>query len=130
MQVYFFTRTNRSEKIAQDIAKANNVTANKITDGIDWSGPIKFLKGGAMSSSKKDVKANYEKVNDNETIVLVFPVWAGSFPPAIRTFVNENSRGNIIAVPTSLGTKLKDRDGFKKIIDLVGKEIETPDISE
>ncbi len=87
MQIYYFTRTGRCEKIANEIAKANGATANKITDEKDWSGAGNFLRGGFMSSTKKQVPIKFSPVNENEDLVLVFPIWAGSFPPAVRSFL-------------------------------------------
>ena len=49
-------------------------------------------------------------------------------PPGVKTFVNTVGKENIIAVITSLGSTMKQRDGFKKIIDLVGEDITAPDI--
>ncbi len=126
MQVYYFTRTGRSKEIAEEIAKNHGVPANQITDEQNWKGPLNFLRGGYFSSTKKETLAKYKKPKSDETIVLVFPIWAGSFPPSVRTFLNKVGRKDVIAVPTSLGSALSDRDGFSKIYDLKGKVIETP----
>ncbi len=126
MQVFYFSRTGRSEKIANEIAKANNVKVNKIDDNIDWGGAVKYVKAGYMANKKTEVPISHAKPVDNEDIVLVFPVWAALMPPAALTFSNKFGRNRIIAVPTSFINNLKDRDGFKAIYDLVGKEIETP----
>ena len=57
----------------------------------------------------------------------MFPIWAGTFPPAVRSFLQTEGREQIIAIPTSLGSVLKDREGFLKIFDLVGKDISAPE---
>lgn len=136
MQIYYYTRTNRSKKIAEDLAKKHGISynqLNQISDGKDWSGKRNFLRGGAMASAKKTLPAVYKGPVQNKKIVLIFPVWAGSLPPAVRTFVqgvtsNQSTKFEIIAVPTSLGTKLKERSFFSQVIDLVGKEISIKDI--
>lgn len=48
----------------------------------------------------------------------------------VKTFVEAVGKENITAVITSLGSTMKQRDGFKKIIDLVGKAISAPEILE
>ncbi len=126
MKVYYFTRTGRSEKIAQDIAGANNTVANKITDDINWDGAANFIKGGYMSSKKQTVPIEFEMPAENDDIILVFPLWASQFPPSILSFIDKIGRERITVVVTSLATKLKDRDGFLKVYDVVGKEIEPP----
>ncbi len=71
----------------------------------------------------------YTRTQRSEKIVLVFPVWAGTYPPAVRSFLQQNTGVDIVAIPSSLGTKLKDRDAFTAVIDLIGKEITAPDIT-
>ncbi len=126
MQVYYFTRTGRSENIANDIARVNDCVANKIEDNQNWKGAGSFIKGGYMSSTKKQIPIEYETPESEGDIILVFPIWAGTFPPAVRTFIDEVGREKIILIPTSLGSILKDRDSFKEIYDLSGKEIKAP----
>ncbi len=126
MQIYYFTRTGRSETIANELASKHNTTAHKITDGKDWAGAKNFLRGGFMSSKKQLIEIEYSPVDKADDIILVFPIWAGSFPPAIRSFIEKEGRNSVIAIPTSLASKLKDRDGFKNVVDLIGKQIETP----
>ncbi len=130
MKIYYYTRTGRSEKIAHDMAKQVNLHAYPITDDEKWGGAFNFIKAGAMASKKSSVNAHFEQAGQNELIIVVFPLWAASLPPTIRNFTSHFKRENMILVPTSLATKLKERDGFKAIIDLIGKEISAPDISE
>lgn len=127
MQIYYFSRTGRSKKIAEDLAKQHGCTERSIKDGKNWGGAFNYMKAGYYASRGKCLPATYLPPTPEEPIALVFPVWAGTFPPAIRTFLQEVGRTNIIAIPTSLGSTLRDRDGFLKIIDLVGKEISTPE---
>ncbi len=128
MQIYYFTRTGRSRKIAEDLAAKNGTTAKIINDGKNWSGILGYIKAAAMSVRGKSIPADYPAPPAEETVALVFPVWAGTFPPAVKTFVQEVGRNRIIAVPTSLGSTMNDRDGFAKVIDLVGKEIVAPQV--
>ncbi len=131
MQIYYYTRTGRSKKIAEDLAEHHGIQANQISDGVDWSGVMQFMRGGYMSVKKQALPVNYPPVQADEPMILVFPVWAGSFPPAVRTFLGENNhRNNITAVPTSLSSKLSDREGFAGVVDLIGKVISTPEFRD
>lgn len=127
MQIYYFTRTNRSKQIAETLAARYGVTAQKIDDGKSWAGAIGFIKAGFMSVNKKEMPASYAQPDAHEPIILVFPVWADTFPPAVKTFIDTVGRSRITAVPTSLSSTIKDRAGFAKVIDLVGKEISAPE---
>lgn len=126
MQVYYFTRTHRSEKIAQELADRYGVAANKIDDGKSWKGLFGFIRAGMMASQKKSLPATYEPTIAGENIILCFPLWASNMPPAVRTFVNEVGRDRIICVATSGGGAFADPEGFIRVIDLPGKEISAP----
>ena len=56
------------------------------------SGPGKFLKGGGSVIKKELVglKAIEHDPAGYERIILLCPVWASSFPPAIRTFLTDH----------------------------------------
>ncbi len=129
MQIYYYTRTQRSENIAHALGKAHALPVHQITDSANWSGAHGFLKGGAAACRKQSGDASYTPVAQGEEIILVFPVWAGTYPPAVRSFLQQNTGAHIIAAATSLGTTLKDRDAFAAVIDLIGKEITMPDIT-
>ena len=127
MQIYYFTRTNRSKNIAEALAAHHGVTARRIDDSKSWAGAAGYIRAGFLSMRKKGLPARYLEPAADEPIILVFPVWAGTFPPAVKTFIDAVGRGRITAVPTSLGSTIKDRAGFSKVIDLVGKEIFAPE---
>ena len=126
MQVYYFTRTGRSKKVAEELAERYDTKAQEIADDVDWQGPVGYLKAGYKAFRGEDLPARYNKPAAKDELILVFPVWAGTFPPAVRGFLEREGRAKVICMPTSIGSKLKDREGFIKVIDLVGKEIETP----
>jgi len=126
MQVYYFTRTGRSKAIAEELAGRYCTTAREIADDVDWQGAGGYIKAGYKAFRGEALPARYIKPDDNEELILVFPVWASTLPPAVRTFLEKEGRARVICIPTSIGSKLKDRDGFAKIIDLVGKKITAP----
>lgn len=139
MDIYYFSGTGRSEKIAKELGEFGKVKVNKIDDNIKWSGVKNFLKAGAMSMKQEVVPIEIKEIeyenkydiseesNKNKDIILVFPIWAGNFPPAVRTFLKDKSRENIIIIPTSLKTVFKDTENFKNTINLIGKDIEISD---
>lgn len=123
MQIYYYTRTNRSQNIAQQLSEKYCIPVKQIKDDENWKGIFKFLKAGAMASSEKKTKISYDLPIPNEKIILVFPVWAGTLPPAIRVFLEENSSFEVTAITTSLGTGLKNGGSLKEVINLIGKDI-------
>ena len=127
MQVYYFTRTGRSKKVAEELVERYETKAQEIADDVDWQGAMGYLKAGYEAFKNETRPARYNKPASDEELILVFPVWAGTFPPAVRSFLAKEGRTKVICMPTSIGSKLKDRDGFLKVIDLVGKTISTPE---
>lgn len=127
MLVYYFTRTGRSKQIAESLAKKKKICALPISDGKSWAGIFGYVKAAVAALTGKNLPVSYENPGEEANVVVVFPVWAGKLPPAMKTFVQEVGRERIIAIPTSLGSKLNDREGFAKIVDLVGDEISAPE---
>lgn len=121
-RVYFFTRTGDSEKLAASVAAQTGGTCFRISDHRNWGGAAGFVRGGYYASAKKSLPADYEQPEEGDTIYLCFPIWAGSFPPAVRTFVDQVGRGRIIAVPTSISSPLTDAEGFRRVIPVVGRD--------
>ena len=124
MKIYYFSRTGLSEKIAKEIAKANDAEIERLDDGVNWSGAINFLKGGRAAASHKSADVTFSAPSENEDIILVFPIWAGTFPPAVRGFLEKVDSKKVTAVALSMGTVLKasERESFKKVYDLAGKK--------
>ena len=129
MQIYYFSRTGRSKAIAKEMASRCNTAARIIDDHRDWSGKVNYMKAGAMALSGKKIPVEYIEPDADDEIIVVFPLWAGNMPPGVKTFVDTVGKEKITAVVTSLGSTMKQRDGFKKIIDLVGEDITAPDIT-
>ena len=123
MNIYYYTRTKTCERIAHGLADKYHVDARQIIGGIDYSGNKGFIRGGKAAIMRRSDPCIYKKPDENvQNILLVTPVWAGTFPPAVRTFVKEVGRDSVVLVPVSKGSKIKDRDGFKRIIDIVDGE--------
>jgi len=120
--VYYFTRTGDSKKIAASVAAQTGGTCFEIRDNQNWSGALGFLRGGRLSASKKSLPAFYEAPQPDDTVYLCFPIWAGSFPPAVRTFVDEVGRGRITAVSTARASHLADPAGFARVIEVIGPD--------
>lgn len=127
MKIYYFTRSGRSRAIAEQLAKRYETSACVINDHINWQGKLNYMRAALMALCGKALPAKYQKPEAGEQVAVVFPLWAGKLPPAVKSFANEVGRENIICIVTSLGSKLTDRDGFVKVIDLVGDPINPPE---
>lgn len=104
--ILFFNNHNRiisqaATEVTGKLRKnSHNTEARKIEDHKNWDGKLNYIKAGFMACRGKAIAADY---------------------------VEPDMTDDITAVVTSLGSKLKNRDGFRRIIDLVGDEIAAPE---
>ena len=127
MQIYYFSRTGRSKAIADQLASRYQTTARKIDDHKNWNGKVNYMKAGMMALIGKTIPVDYIEPDITDKIIIVFPLWAGTMPPGVKKFVKTVGKENITAIVTSLGSTLKQRDGYKKVIDLVGNNLTVPE---
>ncbi len=128
MQVYFFTRTGKSQSIAQKIASHFETQALKIDDGKDWSGAVNYVKGGALASKGTVLDVNFQEPSESDDIILVFPLWASTSPPGIKGFIEKVDPKRITAVVVSAATSLKanEKEMFKNVYEVKGKDENPP----
>ena len=122
--VYYFTRTGNCRKIAEGIAAQTAGTCREITDHKNWKGIGGYIKAGYYASMRRKVEVKYEKPAEGETVYLCFPIWAGTFPPAVRSFIEQVGRDRVVAIASSKASLLKDREGFLRVIDVPGEKTE------
>lgn len=119
-KVVYFTRTGTSKRIAEKIAAKLSCETIQITDNMNWTGIIGFLKGGYYASKNKDVmiKAS-KKIGAYDEIVVVSPLWAGGLAPAIKGFLKSISVEKVNLVVASNGSSIKNRQGYKSVSDII-----------
>ena len=128
MQIFYFTRTGNSKKVAEEIANAKGIVANSISDGKDWSGRINFLKAGRSAAKRESLDVEHAEIERDGKIIVVFPVWANKLPPAIRGFMKKNNGTKVIAVALSASSSLNeiDQNNFTKVYEVKGKNVQAP----
>ena len=118
-KVAYFTRTNTSKRVAEKIAEQLNSPIVQVTDGKNWNGLFGYIKAGFYSTFHKSVNVQVHGiVDDADEIIFVAPLWAGGLAPAALEFSRIVSREKVHLVVTSLGSNVKDRQGFKSIYDI------------
>ncbi len=128
MQVYYFTRTGNSKHIANQIACSHNLKALEISDAQNWSGIRNFIRAGAMATMREVLPISYPAVNPLNSIILVFPIWAGTLPPAVRSFLEHTNANRITAVVLSAHSSLNFTDSlyFANVFQIKGKQFIAP----
>ena len=122
-KVVYFTRTGTSKRVAEKISKRLSCEIIKISDNINWSGIVGFIKGGFYSSTNKKVKIKTSKeLGSFDELIVVSPLWAGGLAPAIKAFLESVSLVNIHLVITSDGSIYKKNTGTKTVTNIVKSE--------
>lgn len=115
--VYYYTRTGNCKKLAENVATQIKGECREITEEKDYRGVWGYLKAGYFAMRKKAGKAEYKRPEEGERVYLCFPIWAGTFPPAVRSFIQQVGRERIVAIASSKASLLKDREGFVQVMD-------------
>lgn len=128
-KVVYFTRTNNSRRVAEKIAEKLSCEIIEVTDGINWKGPWGYIKGGFYSSANRDVSIKLSKeLGDYDELIVVSPLWAGKIPPATRILLNGLVNNKVHLVITSLGSGLKNRQGYKSVSDITRNDKNEEDV--
>lgn len=92
--VVYFSRTNNTEKVAQIIAKQTNSDIYKIEakvpytdDDINWHNDDSRANREQNDNSARPEIASIPNISEYDTIYLGYPIWWGTMPKIINTFI-------------------------------------------
>lgn len=88
--VAYYTRTNNTQKVAENIATKLNAELDRIFDINDYSGIIGFIRAGyeAISGNKTTITTTKDP-SEYDLVIVCSPVWSGTVPPAIRSYFDK-----------------------------------------
>lgn len=119
-KVVYYSRSGYSKAVAEKISRHLNCEAIRVTDDGHWKGFLGFLRGGYFASTGKDVGITvHGKVDLDDALIVVAPLWAGKVVPAIRVFFQTYPKAKAHYVVTSNGLPLREREGFLSVTDLI-----------
>lgn len=86
--VIYYSRSGKVKRLATKISSVKNAHLEKLEDHKDWKGFFGFMMAGFYATFKKGVPIDPLTVSlrDYDQIYLLTPIWAGSIPPAVRSF--------------------------------------------
>ena len=120
--VIYYSLEGNSAFVAEEISERTGAVIEQLV--VDKEPPKKgfgkILVGGRSAIFKEDPGLHLvkENVDDYYRIILVFPVWAGTFPPAIGAFLDTNQiRGKDVYIIACSGSG----DGDKAIRNAIKK---------
>lgn len=89
--VVFYSRTGNTRRVGEEIAKNLNADIDEIIDKKKRSGIIGWLRCVKDAFFKKLTEIENKKRPEEYDIAIIgTPVWAGTIPPAIRTYLSQN----------------------------------------
>ena len=90
--IVFYTRTNRTKKIAELIAKETNFELEEIIDNKKRKGIIGYLKAGrdAIQENLTTINEIVKNPGAYDLVVIGTPIWGKRMTPAIRTYITQN----------------------------------------
>ncbi|MBN1150368.1 flavodoxin family protein [candidate division WOR-3 bacterium] len=92
--VVFYSLEGNTEFLAAEIAKKTGSDILRLIQKRDYNprGAQKYIRGGkaVMMKEKPELEPYSFRQEDYGLLFLGTPVWAGSFAPALRTFLKQN----------------------------------------
>ena len=92
--IIYYSMSGNTEYVAEKIGKQIGADIIRIEPEKAYpdSGAKKFIWGGksAVMGDTPKLKPYEFKADEYDRIIFGFPVWAGTFTPPIRTFIQEN----------------------------------------
>ena len=90
--VVFYSRTNVTKKLAEDIAKQTDADIEEIKSKVNYQGKIGFARGGKDALSEKiiDIEALKYDPADYDMVYVGSPVWAGKASNPVITYLKQN----------------------------------------
>jgi flavodoxin len=87
--IAYYSRTNVTRKIAEEIQKELDCDIEEITDGGKYNGKLGFLKGGMNASMGRtsDINPITKNPSDYDLVIVGTPVWASNMAPPVLTYL-------------------------------------------
>ena len=90
--VAYYSRTNVTKKLAEDIASKINADIEEINPKVNYQGKLGYIKGGKDAISEKNVelKSLSHDPEDYDVVYLGAPVWAGKAANPLISYIKQN----------------------------------------
>ena len=125
--VAYYSRSNITKKIAEDIAGKLNCDIEEIKPKVNYSGKLGYARGIKDGTSGKNVELESLKYNpeDYDTVYLGAPVWASKAAnPLISYLIQNEGKFNNVKFFLTAGSSGFD-SSFKQMEDVSKKPLKT-----
>lgn len=125
--VVYYSRTNTTKKLAEDIAGKINADTEEITSKVSYSGKLGYMRGGKDALKEKIVELEDQKYDpqDYDVVYLGAPVWAGKAANPLISYMkqNEGKLNNVKFFMTAASSNFES--SFKQMEKYSAKPIKT-----
>lgn len=90
--VAYYSRTNITKKLAEDIAGKTNSDLEEIIPKVNYQGKIGYMRGGKDAIQEKIIELDTLKYDpaDYDVVYLGAPVWAGKSANPLISYIKQN----------------------------------------
>ncbi|MBR4447952.1 flavodoxin [Methanobrevibacter sp.] len=90
--VAYYSRTNVTKKLAEDIAKKTNADIEEIIPKVNYQGKLGFMRGGKHALSEKIIDIENMKFDpaDYDVVYIGSPIWAGKTSAPVISYLKQN----------------------------------------
>ena len=90
--VAYYSRTNITKKLAEEISKKLNADIEEIKPKVNYNGKIGYMRGGKDAISEKIIDLEQIKYDPSnyDLVYLGVPVWAGKSATPMISYIKEN----------------------------------------
>ena len=90
--VAYYSRTNITKKLAEEIAAKLNADIEEINPKVNYNGKIGYMRGGKDAISEKIIDLEQTKYDPSnyDVVYLGVPVWAGKSATPMISYIKEN----------------------------------------
>ena len=90
--VAYYSRSNITEKLAEEIAGKTNADIEEIVPKVNYQGKLGYVRGGKDAMSEKVIDLEELKYNpeDYDVVYLGTPVWAGKASTPLYSYIKQN----------------------------------------
>ncbi|WP_295723237.1 flavodoxin [uncultured Methanobrevibacter sp.] len=121
--VVYYSRTNVTKKIAEEIANELNCDIEEIKPKVNYNGKTGYVRGGKDAMSEKIIELEEFKYNpaDYDIVYLGVPVWVGKSANPMISYIKENANSfDEVKFFVTAGATGFDKT-FKQLEEYVGK---------
>jgi len=124
--IAYYSRTGTNKTFANALQEKLNCDKEEIIDATNRKGTLGFLRSGRDAMSKRITKIRpvQRDLGSYDLLIIVSPIWAGTLPPATRTFIFQNKeKFKKIAFFSVSATGTENKKAISELESLANQEV-------